>query len=66
MREKMNDDEASKKAKIIFDGHDGGCTAVSDYFKCEEQKWEDRLTNEGELGAYFVFQPVGPAWPSSY
>lgn len=65
MREKMNDDEASERAKMIYDGHDGACAAVSDYFEREGRKWEDGITSEGELGAYFVLKASAAGWSSA-
>lgn len=65
MREKMDDDEASERAKMIYDGHDGACAAVSDYFEREGRKWEDGITSEGELGAYFVLKASAAGWSSA-
>ncbi len=65
MREKMNDDEASERAKMIDDGHEGACAAVSDYFEREGQKWEDGIRSEGELGAYFVLKASAAGWSSA-
>lgn len=65
MREKMNDDEASERAKMIYDGHERACAAVSDYFEREGRKWEDGITTEGELGAYFVLKASAAGWSSA-
>lgn len=65
MREKMNDDEASERAKMIYNGHEGACAAVSDYFEREGRKWEDGITSEGELGAYFVLKASAAGWSSA-
>lgn len=65
MREKMNDDEASERAKMIHDRHEGACAAVSDYFEREGRKWEDGITSEGELGGYFVLKASAAGWSSA-
>lgn len=65
MREKMNDDEASERAKMIYEGHGRACAAVSDYFEREGRKWEDGITSEGELGAYFVLKASAAGWSSA-
>lgn len=65
MREKMNDDEASERADMIYDGHEGARAAVSDYFEREGRKWEDGITSEGELGAYFVLKASAAGWSSA-
>lgn len=65
MREKMNDDEAAERAKMIDDRHEGACAAVSGYFEREGQKWEDGITSEGELGAYFVLKASAAGWSSA-
>lgn len=65
MWNKMNDDEASERAKMIHDGHEGACDAVSEYFEREGRKWEDGITSECELGAYFVLKASAGGWSSA-
>lgn len=65
MWEKMNDDEASERAKMIYGGHERACDAVSEYFEREGRKWEDGITSEGELGAYFVLKASAGGWSSA-
>lgn len=65
MREKMNDDEASERAKMIRRRHEGACAALSDYFEREGRKWEGGITGEGELGAYFVLKVSAAGWSSA-
>lgn len=65
MREKMDDDEASERAKMIRERHEGACVALSDYFEREGRKWEGGITSEGELGAYFVLKASAAGWSSA-
>lgn len=65
MREKMDDDEAFERAKMIRDRHEGACDALSDYIEREGRKWEDGITSEGELGAYLVLKASAAGWSSA-
>lgn len=65
MSQKCREGEAAERARMLDDGHDGACNAFADYFEQEGRKWEDGLTAEGELGAYFVLKVSGAGWHSA-
>lgn len=65
MREKMDDGEALERAEMIRKCHKGACVALSDYVEREGRKWEDGITSEGELGAYFVLKVSAGGWSSA-
>lgn len=65
MSKKGREDEATERARMLNAGHDGACNAFADYFEQEGRKWEDGLTAEGELGAYFVLKVSAAGWHSA-
>lgn len=65
MSKKGNEGEAAERARMIDSGHDGACSSIADYFENEGRKWEDGLTAQGEVGAYFVLKVSGAGWHSA-
>lgn len=57
--------EASERARMVNDGHEGACNAFAEYFEQEGRKWEEGLTAEGDLGAYFVLKVSAAGWHSA-
>lgn len=57
--------EPAQRTRMMNDGHDGACNAIADYFEHEGRKWEDGLTAEGELGAYFALKVSAAGWHSA-
>ncbi|MCJ1462572.1 hypothetical protein MMC07_001174 [Pseudocyphellaria aurata] len=66
MSRKSGEDEAQERARmVVVNQHNGACNAFADYFEQEGRKWEDGLTAEGELGAYFVLKVSAAGWHSA-
>lgn len=65
MSKRGREDEATERAGMLDAGHEGASNAFADYFEQEGRKWEDGLTAEGELGAYFVLKVSAAGWHSA-
>ncbi len=62
---KSTEEEAAERGSMLVASHDGACDAMADYFEREGQKWEEGITGEGELGAYFVLKVSAAGWHSA-
>ena len=65
MIEKSHGEEALDRGTMVANGHERACDAVGDYFESEGRKWEEGVTGEGELGAYFVLKVSAAGWHSA-
>ncbi len=55
----------SPSMRLLRNGHDAARKAYGDYFDREGARWEDGVTGEGELGAYFVVKVSAGGWHSA-
>ena len=50
---------------MLLNGHAGACEATGRYFERRGARWEDGVTAEGEMGAYFVLKVASAGWHSA-
>lgn len=62
---KSRQQEAAERGTMVATGHDMACDAVADYFEREGSRWEEGVTGEEELGAYFVLKVSAAGWHSA-
>ena len=59
----------TEEAKLRFDmlksGHPGAREAFTNYFEQEGARWEQDITDEGEMGGYFVLKVAAAGWSSA-
>lgn len=65
MMYKSRREEAADRGIMVDTGHERACDAVGDYFESQGRKWEEGVTGEGELGAYFVLKVSAAGWHSA-
>lgn len=57
--------ECEERLNLLDAGHEDTRKAYADYFEKEGAKWEESLTNDGEMGAYFVLKIAAGGWSSA-
>lgn len=57
--------EARQRGRMMMSGHAAACEAVGRYFEREGARWEDGVTGEEEMGAYFVLKVASAGWHSA-
>lgn len=57
--------EARERGTMVRSGHVGACEAMGRYFEREGACWEDGVTGEDEMGAYFVLKVASAGWHSA-
>ncbi|KAI4198451.1 MAG: hypothetical protein LQ346_002775 [Caloplaca aetnensis] len=72
MKEKgQQEDESKARAGLVLGdpnrrtGRSEAITAMGDYFEREGRKWEEGVTQEGEMGSYFVLKVAAAGWHSA-
>ena len=60
-----NQPEAKERGRMLQGGHAGACEAMGRYFERRGAGWEDGVTKEDELGAYFVLKVASAGWHSA-
>ena len=65
MNQASNQPEARERGRMLLSGHVGACEAMGRYFECEGARWEDGVTREDEMGAYFVLKVASAGWHSA-
>ena len=62
---KSEDIEANERREMLLSGHEGVRKAIADYLEQEGSKWEEGVTKDGELGAYFTLKVAAAGWHSA-
>lgn len=57
--------EARERGRMVLSGHVGACEAMGRYYEREGACWEDGVTREDEMGAYFVLKVASAGWHSA-
>ena len=57
--------EANEKREMLLSGHEGVRKAIADYLEQEGSKWEEGVTEDGEMGAYFALKVAAAGWHSA-
>ena len=57
--------EARERGRMLLSGHVGACEAMGRYFERRGARWEESVSNEDELGAYFVLKVASAGWHSA-
>jgi len=57
--------EGRERAVMLKAGDEVYRKAYADYFGKEGAKWEEKVTQEGEMGAYFVLKVAAAGWSSA-
>ena len=57
--------EARERGRMVLSGHVGACEAMGRYFERKGARWEDGVTGEDEMGAYFVLKVASAGWHSA-
>ncbi|KAF6222347.1 hypothetical protein HO133_001433 [Letharia lupina] len=57
--------EARERGRMVLSGHVGACEATGRYFERKGACWEDGITREDEMGAYFVLKVASAGWHSA-
>lgn len=65
MNEAASQPEARERGRMLLNGHAGACEATGRYFEQRGARWEDGVTAEGEMGAYFVLKVASAGWHSA-
>lgn len=58
-------EEAKARRDMLNTGHPGAREAYANYFENEGAKWEEAITQENEIGAYFVLKVAAAGWHSA-
>ena len=62
---KSEDVEANERREMLLSGHEGVRKAIADYLEQEGSKWEEGVTEDGEMGAYFALKVAAAGWHSA-
>ena len=62
---KSEDIEANERRETLLSGHEGVRKAIADYLEQEGSKWEEGVTEDGEMGAYFALKVAAAGWHSA-
>lgn len=65
MASKSERGEAEARGLLLRTGDRRALEAMGNYFEREGARWEEGLTGEGELGAYFVLKVSAAGWHSA-
>ena len=57
--------EVRERATMLYQGNPQMRQAYADFFEREGAKWENNVTNEGGMGAYFVLKIAAAGWHSA-
>ena len=57
--------EARDRGRMALSGHAGACEALGRYYERKGACWEDSVTKDDELGAYFVLKVASAGWHSA-
>ena len=57
--------EANEGRQMLLSGHEGARRAIADYLEYEGSKWEEGVTKDGEMGAYFTLKVAAAGWHSA-
>ena len=59
---KSEDVEANERREMLLSGDEGVRKAIADYLEQEGSKWEEGVTEDGEMGAYFALKVAAAGW----
>lgn len=59
------DVEANERREMLLSGDEGVRKAIADYLEQEGSKWEEGITEDGEMGAYFALKVAAAGWHSA-
>ena len=62
---KSNAHEANEERQMLLSGHEGVRRAIADYLEYEGSRWEEGVTKDGEMGAYFTLKVAAAGWHSA-
>lgn len=62
---KSEDVEANARREMLLSGDEGVRKAIADYLEQEGSKWEEGVTEDGEMGAYFALKVAAAGWHSA-
>ena len=62
---KFEDTEATERHEMLLSGHEGVRKALADYLEQKGSKWEEGVTKDGEMGAYFTLKVAAAGWHSA-
>jgi len=65
MWRKSSREEGGEHAAMLYAGNEGVRKACADYFEREGSKWEENVSREDEMGAYFVLKIAAAGWSSA-
>ena len=63
--DKAEDVEAKQRLSLLNSGNEAVRKAFADHFEEEGSKWEDGVTKQGEMGAYFTLKVAAAGWHSA-
>lgn len=64
-RSTEDNEEAKARRDMLNTGHPGAREAFANHFENEGAKWENDVTQDGEVGAYFVLKVAAAGWHSA-
>ena len=62
---KSEDIEANERREMLLSGHEGVRKAIADHLEQEGSKWEEGVTKDAEMGAYFTLKVAAAGWHSA-
>ena len=62
---KSEDVEAKWRREMLHSGHEGTRKALADYLEREGSRWEQDVTKDGEMGAFFTLKVAAAGWHSA-
>lgn len=57
--------EARERGRMVLSGHVGACEAMGRHFERKGARWEEGVTKEDEMGAYFALKVASAGWHST-
>lgn len=64
-RKSTVENDGNEGGLMMHAGHAGVQEAYANYFEREGAKWEESVTKEGEIGAFFVLKVAAAGWHSA-
>ena len=65
MAEAATADEAMRRRNTLMTRNDGARETFANYFEREGARWEENVTSEDEMGAYFALKVAAAGWHSA-
>lgn len=64
-RQRLWMSEDNELGVLLTEGNEGARKAYANYFEAEGEKWEESVTKEDDMGAYFVLKVAAGGWSSA-